>query len=261
MRYGICCGLENISKLEKYGYDYIEPMAVSIAAMDEKDYRKTLYNVNNSSIKCEAFNVLFPGTAKIIGNDADHLGASEYIKALFPKLKALGGEIVVFGSGGVRRIPEDFNIEQAYTQLCEISLTLGEAAYNNGLTVVIEPLCKSETNLINTLSEGAAVVKDVNHPNFALLTDWYHNKAENETGADIKTFGKYLRHAHIAMPGERKNPSENDGGEYEDFFNALSDTGYDARLSCEGHNFEDFDSYARDMLEYLKSIYKNKQTK
>ncbi|MDR1892193.1 MAG: sugar phosphate isomerase/epimerase [Oscillospiraceae bacterium] len=260
MRYGVCGSLEMIGEAEAYNYDYMEISASAIAAMDETEYKKTLETVNASRIKCEAFNILFggnmntSGTMNILGEDADYDKVSEYVKVLFPRLKRLGAQVVVFGSGGVRRYPENFSRERAYEQLVRISRMLGAEAYGNGFIVVVEPLCKAATNMINSMAEGRALVEDACHPSFLLLADWYHCKTENETGADVRSNGMYLRHTHIAHPGSRLNPGENDGGDYEDFFQALADIGYNLRLSYEGINNGDFRNYAGHLLEYLKGL-------
>ena len=69
MRFGICTAIDNIEKVEKMGFDYLEANASGIAALSEEDFQKTLELVKNAKIGCECFNVLFPKTISVVGPD------------------------------------------------------------------------------------------------------------------------------------------------------------------------------------------------
>ncbi len=67
MKIGICTPIENIKKMEEIGFDYIEPQIVSLNKMNDSEFFHFKNIVDNSNIKCEAFNVLFPGEIKLTG--------------------------------------------------------------------------------------------------------------------------------------------------------------------------------------------------
>ena len=51
---------------------------------------------------------------------------------------------------------------------------MGVIAQSYGIVVCVEPLNRAESNFINTLQEGAEIVRRVNHPHIRLLADLYH---------------------------------------------------------------------------------------
>ena len=112
-----------------------------------------------------------------------------YVKKAFARLNRLGVKILCFGSGGARRVPEGFPKEEAFKQLVDFGKRIAPEARAQGITVVIEPLRRQETNIINTAGEGLALVKAVNDPNFELLIDFYHLASEKEDPAIILTPG------------------------------------------------------------------------
>ena len=257
MKYGVCCGFDMIDTVEKCGFDYIEVNALSIASMDETQYNQCFEIVKASSLTVEAACVLFPGEMRLTGDGVNLFAIEHYLHDLFPKLKKLGIDIVVFGSGNSRKYPDNFTYEKAYNQLIQVGEILGKHAYNNGLTVTLEPLNIGETNIINKLQEGMSLVNDVALPSFMLLADWYHCVAENDTGYNIIKCGEFIRHTHIASPVKRINPTPNDEGRYEDFFNALNKINYNTRVSFEGSNVYELINFGSKMLKYLKALSVN----
>jgi sugar phosphate isomerase/epimerase len=65
------------------------------------------------------------------------------------------------------------NVDKAWEQLADTCLILGREASKYDITIVIEPLNKSETNIINSVAEGYKLAQQVNHPNVKLLADFY----------------------------------------------------------------------------------------
>lgn len=253
MRMGVCGAISNITKAEAVGFDYYESTVVPVSKMTEEEYREIKKAVEASSLKIEAFNSTFPGDMPLTGPEADLARAKEYIKTVFPLLKALGAEIVVFGSGKSRRIPDGFSREKAWEQLIALCRMLGEEAQANGIVMTLEPLNTRESNVINSVSEGGRLVKDTGHPSFMLLADYYHMGLENETFDGILEYARYMRHTHIANPAGRINPQPGDGADYDGFFAALARAGYKGRISYEG-KITDFDKEMSESLQYLKTL-------
>jgi len=255
MKIGICTQIENIADMEKIGFDYIEPAVAGLIIMDDKMFSNVLSMVNNSKIKCEAFNVLFPGEIKLTGNNVKKEKITEHIKHCFERVLALGGEIVVFGSGNSRNIPEGFDRERAYEQLLEAALIVGNIAKNYNITVTMEPLNKGESNILNTVAEGLEFVKTLNHDNVKLLADFYHMRTDNEDINFIKSTSGYLRHTHIARGVDRKIPSDINEDLYSEFFDSLKVCGYQGRVSVEGKT-ENLIDDAEIALKLLRKICK-----
>jgi hypothetical protein len=89
---------------------------------------------------------------------------AEHVERTVGRLSALGVETLVFGSGKARQVPEGFSREEALSQLVAFGRLAAEAASRTGIVVVLEPLRRQETNIINTAREGLALVDTVGLP-------------------------------------------------------------------------------------------------
>lgn len=234
MRFGICTSFDNLGLLEQLGYDYIEPSIQNIAFLSQEEYEKIQKQVSRSSLRCEAFNVMLPGTLHVVGDDRDLGQLEEYLDRAFFRAAGLGGKIVVFGSGGARRRPDNVSSQQALEQLVEASRIMGECGAKNGITVVSEPLNQGETNTINTVAQGLELVRAVNHPYFQLLADLYHMALEDESAEILTKCEGHLYHVHIANPKGRAYPLDEQEFDYESYAKALKNAGYQMRISVEG---------------------------
>ncbi|MBR0143184.1 MAG: sugar phosphate isomerase/epimerase [Clostridia bacterium] len=253
MKIGVCTGFENLEKAAAFGFDYIEVGVGSVAGLSDEEYSALKSRMEEAPIKVEAANVMLPGSIKLTGDEADHEKMRQYLEKAYARLSGIGCQTVVFGSGGARNIPEGFDRGEAMKQLLAASCIIGDTAQKYGITIALEPLCRKECNVINSVSEGGELVEKVKHPSFCLLADYYHIGMEGEDFDGILRYGKYLRHTHIAHPVVRSVPAEGDGGRYEGFFAALKEIGYSARVSIEAR-VNDFDKEMPEALVYLKKL-------
>lgn len=254
MRFGICTKPENLSVLERLGYDYIELEVVSTMGLSREEISSFQRQLAASRVKCEAFNVLFPETMTLLDGSIGDEELKEYLRKAMALVNEFGAKTLVFGSGKCRRCPDDMAFGQAYRKLISIYRMAGEAAGKYGIQVVIEPLSRSETNMICTMMEGAMLEADVDHPNVGLLSDFYHVIANHDRIEDIEAIKK-LGHVHIAAARGRRYPTSMEGEEYEAFFRSLKAIGYDGRVSIEGktENIEEDGALALELLKKLEA--------
>ena len=133
MKLGICTTVENIEKAAAYGFDYIEIGVASVSGISDQAFEACREKVLAASIKVEAANGMLPGSFRVTGEKADHGEITDYVKKAFPRLAALGCRIVVFGSGGARRIPEGYSREAAWKQMVDASGIIADIAAENGI--------------------------------------------------------------------------------------------------------------------------------
>ena len=233
MRFGICTGLNNINILENIGCDYIETALNSLVSLNDKEFLEYVQLIKNSNVKCEAANCFFPGSMKIVGKDIDKNKISEYIKNALHRASLLGVEVFVIGSGKSRKCSEDWAKEAAVDQFSQVLFEIAEEAKKYDIIATVEPLNKKETNIINSVSEGLELVKNINHENLKLLADFYHMRVEQENMDILKDSSQYLHHVHIANSNGRVYPLNKDEDDYEAFFNMLRYIGYNNRVSIE----------------------------
>ena len=154
MRFGVCAPISEAARLYKIGFDYVEVSAASLAAMTEEEFAAFCAENRAAPIHAEAANCLFPGEIRLTGDAVDTDAVQSYIDRVMARLGDAGIGIAVFGSGGSRRVPEGFSETRALEQLRDTARRLGEAAAAHGVTVVLEPLRRAETNILNTQPES-----------------------------------------------------------------------------------------------------------
>jgi D-psicose/D-tagatose/L-ribulose 3-epimerase len=230
---GYCTTLRNVDAARAAGFDYVELSTSEIAALSDADFEQAAARIQQAGIPVPATNLFLPATLKVTGPAIDRDQQMAYVRKAFARLARLGTQIVVFGSGGARQIPDGFPKDQAFQQLVEFGRRIAPEARARGITIAVEPLRHEETNIINSAAEGLSLVNAIGDPNFQLMIDFYHLASEKEDPAVIVRAGSHVRHLHTANPNGRVFPRTWEEYEYAPFFAALRELGYDKRISVE----------------------------
>ena len=232
MKIGFCAGLDRIDEAAAAGYDYIELPVSAAAAWTEEEFARNLARLRAAAIPAPAFNVLFPGDIALLSPEVPDTAIAEYLEKALARVQAMGGKTVVFGSGKSRARPEAVPYDEAFRRLIHVTRLIGDAAARHGITIVIEPLNRSETNMINSVAEGACLRAAVNHPSVGLLADYFHIAKEGHDPGDLARVGG-IAHCHIATRAGREAPLEAEEG-FSVLFSAMKRTGYQGLVSVEG---------------------------
>ena len=234
VRVGYCTGLKNLEAAKAAGFEYVELGATEIAGLSDADFDAAAARIKALGIATPAANLFLPGTLKVTGPQIDPEAQMAHVRKAFTRLARLGTEVVVFGSGGARRVPDGFAKEEAFKQLVDFGKRAAVEARANGITIAIEPLRKQETNIINSAAEGLELVNAIGDPNFQLMIDFYHLASEQEDPAIVLRAKDHIRHLHVANPTGRVFPQKWEEFDYGPFFANLKAIGYDKRISVEG---------------------------
>jgi sugar phosphate isomerase/epimerase len=234
VRVGYCTGLKNLEAAKAAGFDYVELSATEIASLSDAEFDAAAARLKGLGIATPAANLLLPAALKITGPQTDPERQMQHLRTAFTRLAKLGTEVVVFGSGGARRVPDGFSKAEAFKQLVDFGRRGAREARANGITLTIEPLRKQETNIINTAAEGLDLVSAIDDPNFQLMIDFYHLASEQEDPAIVLLAKDHIRHLHMANPQGRVFPQKWEEFDYAPFFANLRAIGYDKRISVEG---------------------------
>lgn len=236
MQFGICGGPELAGRAEKAGFDYFEWSVGGFLKPreDEECFNRALEDVRRIGLPCPAVNVFLPADLKVTGPVVDPAALKAYVATACRRAQAAGVRVIVLGSGGARRIPDGFDRDQAWDQLLAFSHVLAPLAMTHGVTVAVEPLNVAECNVLNTVSECARLVRQVNHPAFRLLVDAYHLLRDGDSLEDIVANRDLLVHIHVATLPNRLAPGMEACDQLSAFFKTLARSGYDGRISIEG---------------------------
>jgi D-psicose/D-tagatose/L-ribulose 3-epimerase len=233
VRVGYCTTLKNLEAAKAAGFDYVEVSATEIAALSDADFAAAAARIKTVGLPTPAANLFLPAALKVTGPQTDPDAQMAHVRRVLARLSTLGTEVIVFGSGGARRVPDGFAKEEAFTQLVAFGRRAAEAARPYGITIAIEPLRQQETNIINSAAEGLALVTAIDRPNFQLMIDFYHLASEHEDPAIILRAKDHIRHLHMANPNGRVFPQAWDEFDYAPFFANLKAIGYARRISVE----------------------------
>ncbi len=83
----------------------------------------------------------------------------------------LGGRYLVHGSPAQRRIPAGESHDIAWRRARDAFAAAAQSAEALGVIYLIEPLPRDETDLVNTLDEAAAMVREIGSPGLATMLD------------------------------------------------------------------------------------------
>lgn len=248
MRIGCCGGADSVQLYSNLGFDYIEPSVISV--IEDENYDLLLKKVEKFSLKAEVFNCFMPSSLPIVGPNVDYQAIDKYLTHIFPRIRGVGGEIVVFGSGKARKIPQDFCRKDAGKQIL-IFLEMAMEKADDKIQIVIEPLNKNQTNFLNFVAETRELCEKLDW-RVGLLADLFHMVLEKEPLEKLMPVFQ-LGHIHIPMP-EAAFPVIN-------FLQILKSGGYQNRISLEdnggllgriplGKQYEVF----LETLAYIKSL-------
>ena len=259
MRFGVCADVDRVPLLKALGYDYIEANFSNVVKMTDEEYAEWAEKVLESDFKVETCNGFFPGDVVLTGPNADISFVESYVELGMSRVKPLGCEVVVLGSGKARNIPDGFDREKGIEQFCDVLKIAGDVAMKYGIKIVIEPLnAKKETNLVNTVQDCLDIIKRAGHPNIYALADFYHVFMSGESMDAIINAKELLAHTHLARANEdRWIPcTEEDFEQCKIWAEALKQNGYTGRMSLEGYFRPDFNEAVEKVLPAIE-IFKN----
>lgn len=232
MKLGTCVGAKFFTESLP---GYAEIPARELYAM-EKERFETLKNASKErGIQVYAANCLTPTDMRLTGEEVNMQTIKSFATEVFDKLAQFGVQMVVFGAGKSKTVPEGFSREKAWDQLFEIGALFSDLAKPYGQTVAVEPLSYNETNIVNTIEDAVFYTNTVNRDNFKYMVDFYHFDNNGQKDASLLENSVGLVHAHIAAPKLRTVPESDEEWAFTcHCLDLLKTIGYKGGLSFEG---------------------------
>ena len=247
-------GIENIESIVKSGFDYVELPLAQMMALPKSEFKKLEYKLNLNNIKCLVCNNFFPESIRLTGDNVNNDATNEYLEQALTLANVLGVKKIVFGSSGAKNVPVGFSKEKAFEQLVMLLQKAAPLVEQYGIKIVIEPLNKSESNIINTLKDGMNLVNAVNNQSVRLLVDYYHFSVNMEYIGDISDAKSYISHVHFARNLRRQYPTDIHEDDYQPFFKQLKGINYNDTISIEAYT-DDIGTNAPKSIELLKALW------
>lgn len=196
-------------------------------------------------------NRFLPPDLKPVGPAIDQDRLARWCETVMRRAEAVGVKIIVWGSGVSRRLEDGFPREQATEQFAEAVRRAAPLAERHGVTIVIEPVCRHDSNFIRSLAEGAEIVERVAHPSVQLLADFWHMQWENESPQEIVRWRHLLKHVHLSEYGLDRGEPARHGDDLRPYLRALRESGYEGGLVIEA-NWREVGPESRSGLAELR---------
>lgn len=191
---------EKLDNLGRYGYEGMELQGAGL--LDRMD--EALAAFRGHSVRCSTICAGFRG-ALLAASPADRRLAVNDIKALLEaaaRLEAVGLIAVpIFGRDPQISdlSPWKSAVELEWELLTVLWADLAEHARRLGTLLLIEPLMRYQTHLINRLEQGAELLRRVPNPGTAMMADFFHmNVEEADVNAALRAQMPYIAHIHLS---------------------------------------------------------------
>jgi sugar phosphate isomerase/epimerase/ADP-ribose pyrophosphatase YjhB (NUDIX family) len=247
---------EIIRKVKEFGYDGVE---LAIRNPEELDRDLISRLIKNHNLEVSAI-----GTGQAYGEEG--LSLTDKRKEIRRKAIKRLKEHVKFAQefsayliiGLIRgKYENSLEKEKALNYLKDSLFEISDFAKNHNVKIVLEPINRYETNLLNNLEEVKNFIEKLNSDNIGILFDTFHSNIEEVSIEEsIEKFKKYIWHIHFA-DSNRYSP----GMGHIDFakiLNKLKEIKYSEFISLEILPYPAPEESARYGIEYLKNLLKKK---
>ncbi len=167
----------------------------------------------------------------------------------------LGGTVMIFGSPKQRNAV-GISIDEAKKYFADGLAQVADHAQQREVKILIEPLDKSQTDVVNTLAEAEALFTEINHPAIQTMFDFHNTPDETEPfDVLVKKYYPHIHHVHVQeMDG--KHLGQGDAVEtFVKTFQVLKDLNFDKWISLEVFDFEPGGhAIANESMNVLKEI-------
>jgi len=243
---------KNLLEISSQGYDGVE-LAIRDPEMIDLDRLDQLLHKFYLSVPAIGTGQAW-GEEGLSFSDPDpdiRNAAIQRIKKHIPVAAHFGAVIIIGLVRGIVKPGVDHI--QGMRWLVEALVECSAAALPHQVSLVLEPINRYETTLINTVPQGLDLIKEVGADNFGLLLDTFHMNIEEVSIEDsIRSCGDRIYHFHVA-DSNRWYP----GAGHLDFrsiLRTLSDIGYQSWISGEFLALPDATTAAERSLTHLLQV-------
>ncbi len=160
-----------------------------------------------------------------------------YLDELIDFCGDLGGSYMIFGSPKQRNA-KGITIEEAKNHFAEGLAAVADHAQQRGVKILVEPLGKRTTDVVNTMAEAMELVQRVNHPAIQGMFDFNNTPHETEPfDVLLRKYYERIYHVHVQEQGGKHLGTGTAVNDYVKAFQTLKDLRYDKWVSLEVFDF------------------------
>ncbi len=223
--------------------------------MDKR--KQMLQDMKNAGIVCAGLHWLFvappEGLHFTTPDEQLRLRSIDYLKRLIDFCADMEGEIMVFGSPNQRGSIDGLTAQEATENYKDGLAKVADHAQSRKVKILIEPLPKKDTDVINTLAEAMRIVNELNHPAISTMFD-FHNSIDETEPFDVlvKKYYDNIDHVHVQNMDGTVITKDSIPDEFIAVFKLLKEMGYKKWVSLEVFDFTPGGKYIAE--ESLKTF-------
>jgi sugar phosphate isomerase/epimerase len=244
---------EACRKAKALGFDGVEVFPVSTEELDTELLRKLLDDHGLTLAAMGTGAGWLRGRLHLCLSDPiARADAREFIRAIVDTAGSFGAPAIIGSMQGRR--DDDVDPDRALGYLSDALEMLGEYAGRSGVRLLIEPLNRYETNLINTVEAGVKLIGSLSTKNVLLLADLFHmNIEEIDIAAALRAGGGHIGHIHFVDSNRR--PVGFGHTDFAPIAEAIREIGYDGFLSAEAFPYPDPDAAAEATITAFRRFF------
>ena len=162
----------------RLGYDGLEiapfTLAETLDRVDAAEARRVRGTVEAAGLVVTGLHWLLVTPAGLSVTDPDaavRRRTFDVVERLVALCAELGGSVLVHGSPKQRAVAPGDTLAAARNRLADFLADVADVAAQHGVVYCIEPLSPRETNLINTVAEATAIVREIGRPSLKTMID------------------------------------------------------------------------------------------
>ena len=240
---------ESIPKAAEYGYHGVE-LALKTAGDVNRAQLSRWLAAKNLEVSCISTGQVFAAMGLYFTHPDP--AAREKVVAVFADLIDLATDFGRMINVGRTRgfIGEGEPRSDAEARFLATAGRICEMAARKGVTIIIEPVNRYEINFINSVDEGAALLKRMPQTNIGLMPDVFHMNIEDDRiGDTLARHGSLVKYIHFA-DSNRHAPGWGHL-DFDDVFAGLRRGRFDGWASIEILPVPDPDAAARQAARYI----------
>ena len=197
--------------------------------------------MKNAGIECAGLHWLLSPPPKGLHFTTPDAAVRQKTIAYFDKLidfcGDLGGPYMIFGSPKQRNTA-GISIEEAKKYFADGLAEVADHAQERGVKILIEPLARSVTDVVNTLKEALELAERVDHPAIQIIFDFHNTDDETEPfDVLLKKYYEHIHHIHVQEMDGKHLGTGTAVNDYVKAFQTLKDLKYDKWISLEVFDF------------------------
>lgn len=238
---------EQCEIIGKAGYDGVEVASFTLVKDGVQEIsagrrKQMVSDMKNAGIVCAGLHWLYtppPYGLHFTTPDSELRQKSiNYLNQLIDFCGDLGGEIMVFGSPDQRGTTGGVTVKEATGYFADGLAQVADHAKDRNITILIESLPLSSTDVINTLEEAVAIVKKIGHPAISSMFDFHNTLDETEPWTDlIKKYYDNIKHIHVQNMDGTLIRTDAIPDNFIPVFQTLKDLNYKRWISLEVFDF------------------------